>query len=121
MPMNDNVLMWRADTRYYTGFRPFGEATGPVQVYWHEGQSHGELPLHLELWNHSPDGFNWGYGGSGPAQLALALCHDLLGNAGRALDAHQIVKRELVSHFPHHCWILSGGSLLDLINTVEGS
>ena len=24
--------------------------------------------------NHSPDGFAWGYGGSGPAQLALALC-----------------------------------------------
>ncbi len=23
--------------------------------------------------NHSPDGFNWGYGGSGPAQLALAI------------------------------------------------
>jgi hypothetical protein len=23
--------------------------------------------------NHSPDGFAWGYGGSGPAQLALAL------------------------------------------------
>lgn len=23
--------------------------------------------------NHSPDGFSWGYGGSGPAQLALAL------------------------------------------------
>ena len=23
--------------------------------------------------NHSPDGFNWSYGGSGPAQLALAL------------------------------------------------
>ena len=23
--------------------------------------------------NHSPDGFNWGYAGSGPAQLALAL------------------------------------------------
>ncbi len=22
---------------------------------------------------HSPDGFNWGYGGSGPAQLALAI------------------------------------------------
>lgn len=26
-----------------------------------------------KVWNHSPDGFNWGYGGSGPAQLALAL------------------------------------------------
>lgn len=23
--------------------------------------------------NHSPAGFNWGYGGSGPAQLALAI------------------------------------------------
>lgn len=27
--------------------------------------------------NHSPDGFNWGYGGSGPAQLALAICIEL--------------------------------------------
>ena len=26
--------------------------------------------------NHSPDGFEWGYGGSGPAQLALALLLD---------------------------------------------
>ncbi|GAJ01677.1 unnamed protein product, partial [marine sediment metagenome] len=24
------------------------------------------------VWNHSPDGFSWGYEGSGPAQLALA-------------------------------------------------
>jgi len=27
----------------------------------------------LRIRNHSPDGFNWGYGGSGPAQFALAL------------------------------------------------
>lgn len=26
-----------------------------------------------KICNHSPDGFNWGYGGSGPAQLALAI------------------------------------------------
>lgn len=25
------------------------------------------------LANHSPDGFNWGYSGSGPSQLALAI------------------------------------------------
>jgi hypothetical protein len=24
--------------------------------------------------NHSPDGFEWGYRGSGPTQLALAIC-----------------------------------------------
>ena len=27
----------------------------------------------LEIRNHSPDGFSWGYAGSGPAQLALGL------------------------------------------------
>lgn len=32
----------------------------------------------LELVNHSPDGFNWGYGGSGPAQLALAVLLEFL-------------------------------------------
>lgn len=30
--------------------------------------------------NHSPDGFNWGYAGSGPAQLALAICLELYGS-----------------------------------------
>lgn len=28
---------------------------------------------------HSPTGFNWGYGGSGPADLALSLLMDALG------------------------------------------
>lgn len=27
----------------------------------------------LKVRNHSPTGFSWGYGGSGPAQLALAI------------------------------------------------
>jgi len=27
----------------------------------------------LQFWKHSPDGFEWSYGGSGPAQLALAI------------------------------------------------
>jgi hypothetical protein len=37
------------------------------------------LPVRLDVTNHSPDGFEWGYGGSGPAQLALAMCIDALG------------------------------------------
>lgn len=28
---------------------------------------------------HSPDGFSWGYGGSGPSDLALAILADVLG------------------------------------------
>lgn len=33
----------------------------------------GELDPRFDIRKHSPDGFAWGYGGSGPAQLALAL------------------------------------------------
>lgn len=49
------------------------------------------------LANHSPDGFCWGYEGSGPAQLALAL---LLYFSDRqsALQHYQAFKREVVAH-----------------------
>jgi hypothetical protein len=33
----------------------------------------------LKVRNHSPDGFNWGYAGSGCAQLALAICLKIYG------------------------------------------
>jgi hypothetical protein len=36
--------------------------------------------------NHSPDGFNHGYGGSGPSQLALAIILKITGDAGKYQD-----------------------------------
>lgn len=36
------------------------------------------LPLRLDVARRSPTGFEWGYGGSGPHQLALALLLDVL-------------------------------------------
>lgn len=43
--------------------------------------SEQDLPLYLAVANHSPTGFAWGYQGSGPTQLALALClHALSSN-----------------------------------------
>lgn len=50
------------------------------------------LPLHLELRNHSPTGFAWGYGGSGPAQLALAILMDATGEQALALRFYQEFK-----------------------------
>lgn len=44
-----------------------------------------------EIYNHSPDGFNWGYGGSGPAQLALAILLELY-DRDYALAHHQSFK-----------------------------
>ena len=36
------------------------------------------LDPRLDIVNHSPTGFSWGYSGSGPAQLALAILADYL-------------------------------------------
>jgi len=52
-----------------------------------------------ELFNHSPDGFSWGYGGSGPAQLALALLFDVTLDKEIALTWHQDFKRDVVVNF----------------------
>ena len=62
------------------------------------------LNTRLDLWNHSPTGFEWGYGGSGPAQLALALLADCLGDDEHAVQLHQEFKREVVANFEHRGW-----------------
>ena len=46
---------------------------------------------------HSPDGFEWGYAGSGPADLARSILWDFLGQAPD--DAtYQDFKREIIAH-----------------------
>ena len=50
-----------------------------------------------KIWNHSPDGFQWGYGGSGSAQLALALLLDVTGDPELSVRLHQIFKRHFVA------------------------
>ncbi|NBU10014.1 MAG: hypothetical protein EBS84_13500 [Proteobacteria bacterium] len=72
--------------------------------------SAGDQPLNprLDLWRHSPTGFEWGYGGSGPAQLALALLADHLADDERALALYQRFKWTVVSHFPYAGWTLTG-------------
>jgi hypothetical protein len=55
------------------------------------------LDPRLDLWNHSPTGFEWGYGGYGPAQLALAILGDFLGDDARATALHQEFKWDHIS------------------------
>ena len=63
----------------------------------------------LDLWNHSPTGFEWGYSGSGPAQLALALLADHLGDDENAVKLHQYFKRTAVANLTHsRCRLTSG-------------
>ena len=62
----------------------------------------------LDLWNHSPTGFEWGYGGSGPAQLALALLANHLGNNDAAVSLQQDFKSQVVASLPYRRWTLTG-------------
>lgn len=54
----------------------------------------------LDIENHSPTGFSWGYEGSGPAQLALAILADALKDDALAARLHQPFKRLVVSRWP---------------------
>ena len=49
--------------------------------------------------HHSPDGFEWGYGGSGPADLALNICQYYLNSIG-----YQGMKTDCFDGF---CWSLA--------------
>ena len=71
------------------------------------------LPLEprLDLWNHSPTGFDWGYGGSGPAQLALALLADHLGDDDEAVELHQDFKRAVIARLPYRAWLLTSDDI----------
>ncbi|MFX1709046.1 DUF6166 domain-containing protein [Chitinophaga sp. CC14] len=60
------------------------------------------IPLEpsLKVWNKSPTGFNWGYGGSGPAQSALAICLHLFKSKEIALAVFQDFKFKFVANWP---------------------
>lgn len=71
--------------------------TGKVstrQVYIGENRLNPSVSRRLV--NHSPDGFQWGYGGSGPSQLALSilLCYTSQENA---LKLYQDFKWDVVA------------------------
>ena len=75
-------------------------------------------PRH-DLWNHSPDGFEWGYGGSGPAQLALAILADHCNNDEQALNFYQRFKWTAVARFPHRSWLLTSEQIDQLLQKLR--
>ena len=73
----------------------------------------------LDLWNHSPTGFEWGYCGSGPAQLALAILADHLGNDEQAINFHHRFKWAVVAEFPRRSWILTSQEIDQVLQTLR--
>lgn len=55
------------------------------------------LPPRRDLRDHSPAGFEWGYLGSGPSQLALAIAAFVLEDDAAATACYQWLKQELIA------------------------
>jgi hypothetical protein len=68
------------------------------------------LSLRYDLLSASPAGFEWGYRGSGPAQLAIAVLAHAFGDEF-ACDHYQQFKREVVSELPEEGWTLTEADL----------
>ena len=72
-----------------------------------------------DLWNHSPTGFEWGYGGSGPAQLALAILADHCGNDERALNFYQRFKWAVIAELPGRGWTLTSEEIDQVLQKLQ--
>lgn len=110
--------------KVYEGRR---DAEGKPMVFVAERTADGRLvnqaPLQprMDIYPHSPAGFEWGYGGSGPSQLALALCADALNNDARARRVYQNFKFQVVAKFPEAGWHLTEEQVRNAVSTLEAS
>ena len=103
-------------TRTYRGEIVDGQAVVTVDT----GSRRRDL---RHIVKHSPTGFGWGYGGSGPADLALSLLADALGERPseqqlrwgtcRAWTLHQPFKWDVVSRWARDgVWQLTQAEIL---------
>lgn len=107
------------ESKKFVGVRSRGDARVWVQTR----SAMFPLPPHNDIRNHSPDGFEWGYGGSGPAQLALAICLEVLDGQEdaeeKALLFYQDVKWRFVGRLEGDVWELDGADVRAYLLELE--
>jgi hypothetical protein len=95
----------------YEGKRSFGQCVVTV-----DGRV---LDPRFDLRRHSPDGFEWNYGGSGPAQLALALLADHLNDDQEALNLYQRFKWTVIEALPRRGWRLLSRDIDEALQRIR--
>ncbi len=100
--LNNDMQPWtyqKKQVKFYQGTRGLGHA-GSVQVIVGEKDPETELVTNIRalrhIARHSPTGFEWGYEGSGPADLALAILTDSLGCEPEP-GTYQQFKRDIIA------------------------
>jgi hypothetical protein len=79
-----------------------------------------KLDPRFDLKRLSPAGFEWTYEGAGPAQLALALLADHLGDDQRALAHHEAFMREVIADLDN-AWRLSSDDIDAALARLAGA
>lgn len=97
----------KPNTTVYKGIRlkPSEHTVSPVQVTVDDVEL--SLAPSLKKQAHSLDGFSWGYNGSGPAQLALAIFLDYFGEFAPELNYYMDFKDCVVSQLAYS-WTITG-------------
>jgi hypothetical protein len=94
-----------------------GEMDWDVMLIEH-GRTTRLDPRH-DVMNHSPDGFSWGYQGSGPSQTALAILCDAIGPE-RAVPLHHEFKRVAIATLAQNQgWSMTLGEVLRVTALLE--
>jgi hypothetical protein len=75
-----------------------------------------DLPLRLDIVNHSRSGFEWGYLGSGPAQLALPILCEYLGEPQLAVRFYEEFKEDVVARWKGDEWTLTEQEIEEWFN-----
>jgi len=79
-----------------------------------EGSQLRDLP---HIMYHSPDGFEWGYGGSGPSDLARSILYDVAGLAV-ADRYYQLFKEKFLCHTDKDGFTLKEEDILNWLRRV---
>mgnify|MGYP000734205560 CR=1 FL=1 len=97
-------------TTQQTVYRGRRDPTAPVGEEVEVTVDGDPLGYRYDLLSASPSGFQWGYGGSGPAQLSVAVLAHAFGDEF-ASEHYQQFKSEVVAKLPENRWTLRTSDL----------
>ena len=118
----DTMTLSQAPNKVYRAERQ-SNRPGDIEVLVTD-RSGSTVPLkHISPYTHTPDGLEWAYGGSGPADLALSILANYFGEEpskvelfyGRCKcwDPHQAFKREFITTAPKEGFSISSEQIED--------
>jgi hypothetical protein len=105
--------------RRFVGVR---DADGRTRVYVDDDGNPGAPRRRLQhrrhVYSHSPTGFDWGYAGSGPAELARALVSEVTGDPEPSPRVYQTFKARVVQALPAPGWALEEGEVQRVVGQI---